>query len=94
MIKILSMIKKLKLFLWIAIVALTGGCAKFNDPKPSKEECEVALRIIEVYADKGFLGLDSDEERKMYMDAKKIIKDFWRCLPSASSPPASFILFW
>ena len=65
------MIKKLKLLLWIAIVALTGGCAQSDDPKPNKEEREVALRIIEAYADKGFLGLDSGEERKMYMDAKK-----------------------
>ena len=70
------MTKKLKLFLCIAIVALAGGCAKFNDPKPDKEEREIALRIIETYAGKGFLGLDSDEERKMYMDAKKIIKDY------------------
>lgn len=70
------MIKKLKLFLWIAVVALTGGCAKPDDRKLNKEEREVALRIIEAYADKGFLGLDSGEERKMYMDAKKIIKDY------------------
>ena len=70
------MTKKLKLFLWIAIIALTGGCAKFDDTKPNKEEREVALRIIEAYADKDFLGLDSHEERKMYMDAKKIIKDY------------------
>lgn len=70
------MTKKLKLFLWIAVVALTGGCAKFNDHKPSKEEREIAMRVIETYADKGFLGLDSGEERKMYMDAKKIIKDY------------------
>lgn len=70
------MIKKLKLFLLIVVIALTGGCAKFNDSKPSKEERKVALRIIEAYADKDFLGLDSDEERKMYMDAKKIIKDY------------------
>ena len=70
------MTKKLKLFLLIVVVALTGGCSKFNDPKPDKEEREIALRIIEAYADKGFLGLDSGEERKMYMDAKKIIKDY------------------
>lgn len=70
------MTKKLKLFLWIAVVAWTGGCAKFNDPKPSKEDREVALRIIEAYADKDFLGLDSGEERKMYMDATRIIKDY------------------
>lgn len=70
------MIKKLKLLLLIAIVAWTGGCAQSDDPKPNKEEREVALRIIEAYADKGFLGLDSGEERKMYMDAKKIIKDY------------------
>lgn len=70
------MTKKLKLSLWITIVVLMGGCAKFDDLKPNKEEREVALRIIEVYADKGFLGLDSDEERKMYMDAKRIIKDY------------------
>lgn len=70
------MTKKLKLLLWITIVALMGGCVKFDDLKPNKEEREIALRIIEVYADKGFLGLDSDEERKMYMDAKRIIKDY------------------
>lgn len=70
------MTKKLKLFLWIAVVALTGGCAQSDDPKPNKEEREVGLRIIEAYAGKSFLGLDSDEERKMYMDAKKIIKDY------------------
>ena len=70
------MTKKLRLFLWIAIVALTGGCAQSDDPKPDKEEREIAMRVIEIYADKGFLGLDSHEERKMYMDAKKIIKDY------------------
>ena len=71
MTKILFTTKKLKLFLLIVVAALTGGCAQSD-----KEEREIALRIIEVYADKGFLGLDSDEERKMYMDAKKIIKDY------------------
>lgn len=69
------MTKKLKLFLWIAIAAWTGGCAKFNDHKPSKEEREVALRIIEAYADKDFLELDVDEG-EMYIDAIRIIKDY------------------
>ncbi len=72
------MTKKLKLFLWIAVVAWTGGCAKFNDPKPSKEEREIAMRIIEVYAnefDPEEMGINA-EEYLMYVTAQRIIKDY------------------
>lgn len=73
------MTKKLKLFLCIAIVALTGGCAKFDDPKPNKEEREIAMRVIETYAHI-IRARDMEnmiaEERLMYYNATIIIKDY------------------
>lgn len=73
------MTKKLKLFLWIAIVAWTGGCAKFNAPKPDKEEREIAMRVIETYAHiiraKDMENM-IDDERLMYYTATRIIKDY------------------
>lgn len=72
------MTKKLRLFLWIAIVALTGGCAQFNDPKPSKEEREIALRVIEIYADIYANNMSNVGaiEIRMYRDARRIIDDY------------------
>ena len=72
------MTKKLKLFLWITIVALMGGCAKFNDPKPSKEEREIAMRVIETYAPISHAKESSmiGDEYIMYRTAQRIIKDY------------------
>ena len=72
------MTKKLKLFLLIVVVALTGGCAQSDDPKPDKEEREIAMRIIEVYAnefDPEEMGINA-EEYLMYVTAQRIIKDY------------------
>ena len=74
------MTKKLKLFLWIAIAAWTGGCAQFNDPKPSKEEREIAMRVIETYADINAGNRNTiyfgATEQNMYSNARRIIDDY------------------
>ena len=78
------MTKKLKLFLWIAVVALTGGCAKFDDPKPNKEEREIAMRVIETYADISAGNRNTIHstihfgatEQNMYSNARRIIDDY------------------
>lgn len=68
------MTKKLKLFLWIAIVAWTGGCAQSD-----KEGREIAMRVIETYAHiiraKDMENM-IDDERLMYHTATRIIKDY------------------
>ncbi len=74
------MTKKLKLFLCIAIVALTGGCAQFDDPKPNKEEREIAMRVIETYADISAGNRNTIHfgatEQSMYSNARRIIDDY------------------